>query len=436
MFKSISKAIDQMFTKGGFDVLNQLLLEYGAADYWSAYNYPSYSYNGYEKNNVAYHCIRQIADSVGGIQAIIQVDGKELNPKHDLVKLFKRPNPRSSFNRFMMEAASYKLIAGNCFIHAIATEGRLRKVLELDLFRPDRVTVVPNTFALPKEYTYTVNGNVTIYPVDPITLLSDVLHLKYFHPMNDLYGLSPIQVALMNIDQHNESNAWNQKLLKNLARPSGIYSVKSQTPLSEQQKNDITEKLQRGIQGANNAGMPMVTGMDVSWIPSSLTPVEMDWINSKNVTARDICLAFKFPPYMLGMAEGSTFNNLSEARLSFYEETVIPLTEEMYSELANYLSKIAGLDISIIPDKDKITALAPRREAARTNAINAFGAGLVTLNEGRAEIDYKPIVSPNADVPMLPAGKLPLDFDPASLNPTEPEDDSETDAEDDEKKSN
>lgn len=426
MLKTFSKAVDRLFNvKSGWDVITNLLIEYGyGGNYWSEFNYPSYSFNGYSKNVVVYHCISGIADAVADLTYILMENGQEIE-KDDVLKLLKRPNPRQNFKEFIRYIVAYKLIAGNCYVQSIATDGRMRKVLELNTLRPDRVTIVPNTFALPYEYIYTINGKSIVYPVDPVTFLADVLHIKYFHPLNDLYGLSPIQVAMMNIDQHNSANEWNQKLLLNHAKPSGIYNLKNQGNLSTEQREQIMQKLDERIKGKENAGNPVIAGMDVEYIQTSLTPAEMDWVNSKNVTSRDICLAFKYPAFMLGMAEGSTFNNLSEARISFYEETVLPLAESIYSELAYYLSRILNRDLDLIVDKDRISALSDRRIASRNNAVTGVNAGIISRNEAREEIDYKPLPISQMDVPTIPAGQLPVDFDAADteINPDDGGDD-------------
>ena len=48
-----------------------------------------------------------------------------------------------------------------------------------------------------------------------------ILHLTLFHPLNDHYGLSPMEAAAASIDIHNAAGGWNKALLDNAARPSG-----------------------------------------------------------------------------------------------------------------------------------------------------------------------------------------------------------------------
>ena len=56
-----------------------------------------------------------------------------------------------------------------------------------------------------------------------------VLHMRLFHPLDDHYGLSPIEAAATSIDIHNQASKWNKALLDfdlaqlrwDAARPSG-----------------------------------------------------------------------------------------------------------------------------------------------------------------------------------------------------------------------
>ena len=54
-----------------------------------------------------------------------------------------------------------------------------------------------------------------------------VLHLALFHPLDDHYGMSPLEAAATSLDIHNAAAQWNKALLDNAARPSGalVYSA-------------------------------------------------------------------------------------------------------------------------------------------------------------------------------------------------------------------
>lgn len=377
---------------------------------WNTKDYRSYAREGYIKNIVVYHCISSIAKGLSNIPYVVQINGKQVE-KHPIVSLLKRPNSKQSYNSFMRWIVMYRLISGNNYILGnIVSTGR---VMELTNLRPDRVTIKTNGYEEPVAFEYLINGNIYTYLIDSMTDDSEILHLKEPNPLCDLYGLSPIQAAAMGIDQHNESGEWNKKLLENSARPPGILAMKDKGDtapnLKPEQLKQISEDLHDKFSGYKNAGKIPVINFDMEWRAMGMSPADMEWINAKNTTSRDICLAFGYPALLLGMPEGATFSNVSEAKLSLYEDTIVPLMQDILSELSHYLSIKTKTEINIVPDLDQVSALSPRRETIRKNARDDMTAGVITPNEAREEIGYDAV--PGGDDLLVPAGKLPINFD-------------------------
>ncbi len=372
------------------NVLAQLLGFNSAS--WSNRDYQGFAEEGYLKNIVAYHCIRQISQAVADVPYFIEVTEKTLE-SGPLVELLQCPNPTQCYQAFLASITMPLLIDGNSYIlgNIISKQGKG----ELISLRPDRVEIKTSSAGQPTHYEYKINNETFAYPIDPQTHHSDILHIKEPHPTDDLYGLSPMEAAGISIDQHNESSTWNKKLLENSARFPGILTMKDPgigTPrMTQTQLSDISNKLNTQYTGFQNAGKIPVFNFDMAFQSLGMTPTDMDWLNAKNSTARDICLAFGYPPHLLGMAEGATFNNVGEAKLSFYEETVIPLTKRIHSALSHFLSQQTGQNIQIVAYLDQVSALAPRREIARKNAREDLQAGVITINEAREEMGYDPL---------------------------------------------
>ncbi len=78
-------------------------------------------------------------------------------------------------------------------------------------------------------------------------------HQKLFHPLNDHYGLSPIEAAATAIDIHNLASRWNKALLDNSARSSGalVYTSRDGN-LSTEQYDRLKAELASGFQGAGS----------------------------------------------------------------------------------------------------------------------------------------------------------------------------------------
>jgi HK97 family phage portal protein len=386
---------------------------------WGQNNYQAFAREGYQKNVIAYHCISQISQALSAIPICAYINEKEIDdPKNPIRKLLKSPNYKQSYAAWMREVAMYRLIGGNSYI--IASEvsaGRDSRWL-LENLRPTFVTIQETSDCEPYAFNVTKSGFFRTFMIDTITGIGEygqddelfLLHIKEPNPTCNLYGLSPMQAASMSIGQHNESGEWNKKLLQNSGKPSGIVTVvenENSAPLTEQQYNDITKDINEKYAG--NAGKIIVSAKDLKWLQMALSPTDMDWLEGKNTSARDVCLAFKYPPVLLGIPGSVSYNNMTEAKLALYEESVIPLLCDILDSLGRYLSQLTAQDITFEPDLDKVTALAPRREATNKTARENLMAGMITLNESRYQIDLDPVE--NGDEVMAPANKLPLSFD-------------------------
>ena len=88
----------------------------------------------------------------------------------------------------------------------------------------------------------------------------------------------------------------------------------------------------------------------------------MDWADGKNMSAREIAMAFGVPPQMLGIPDAQTYSNYAEARLSLWEDTVLPLAKELITELNGWLAPCYGADIKLEMDLDDIPALEIKRQ--------------------------------------------------------------------------
>jgi len=381
------------------DLFTDSLLASGVRSYmvmpgqpvWMDRNYPQFSLEAYVRNVVAHRAM----DMVSGAAASVKFKLYDIGPKrvrreistHPILDLIKQANPTQEKGEFFQALYQYRLISGNAFIQAVGPKDM--QPVELHLLRPDRMAVIAGKGTMPAGYRYTVNGQSTDFPVDRISGKSRILHLKTFHPLNDWYGLSPVEAAAYSIDQHNQSGAWNQALLQNGARPSGALVVRVDSSgggiLSEDQYNRVKLQIDEQFTGAANAGRPLLLEGGLEWKEMSLTPKDMDFVEAKNSSARDIALAFGVPPQLLGIPGDNTYSNLQEARLALWEQTVVPLVCATTDALNSWLVPMFGGQYELCPDTDGISALAIRNQAIWDRVQKAT---FLTDDEKRAAVGY------------------------------------------------
>jgi HK97 family phage portal protein len=363
---------------------------------WSNRNYAAFADEGYKRNVVAYQAINKIADAVASVKWTIWRGEQELIT-HPLLDLLRTPNPAQSGPQYMRAKIGFLMISGNGYEERVQVNGQVRELYQL---RPDRMKIVPGSNGMPREYVYKVGGREVKFPVDQ-NLDSDVRHLRMFNPLDDWYGMSPIEAGSYAIDQHNLSMTWMQALLQNSARPSGALIVGNDNPLNDDQFARLKAQMEDQYQGAKNGGRPLLLEGGLDWRQMGLSPSDMGIIETKYSAARDVCLALGVPPQLLGIPGDNTYSNYAEARLAFWEDTVIPLLDLIAADWNAYLGDPQGVELR--PDLDQIPAIADKRNTLWEMADRATD---LTINERRAMKGYEPIEG--GDVLLVGLGQMPI----------------------------
>ncbi len=382
---------------------------------WTPKNYKSFAREGYSQNVIAYQSINRIAEAVASIEWTAWRGDVELS-ESPLLDLIRKPNPLQSGYDFMIAKIGYLMISGNSYDERVMVGGSPR---ELYTHRPDRMKVIPSKSGIPAGYIYKTDTGQIQFDFDAIKMTGDLRHMKLFNPVNDWYGQSPIEAGAYGVDQHNESMQWIQALLQNSARPSGALQTAPDKDLSEEQFNRLKTQMETQYAGAGNAGRPMLLEGGLTWQQMGLSPSDMAVLETKYSAARDVSLAFGVPPQLLGIPGDNTYSNYAEARLSFYEDTVIPLVTRVAMDWTNWLGPAFG-DVELRPDLDAIPAIAEKRNALWMMADASLD---LTINERRHLKGFEPVNG--GDVLMVEASKIPLGDAGLSLDDLTDDDDDE-----------
>ncbi|MFV9838433.1 MAG: phage portal protein [Aaplasma endosymbiont of Hyalomma asiaticum] len=362
---------------------------------WEERGYANFAQNGYIKNVIAFRSIHMIASAAGSVSLTlnkITKSGIFQVAHHPILKLLSRPNNTMTRSELIEGIVTYRLISGNAYILSIDNASQVPH--ELHLLRPDRVEIALKGCAL--IYKYVVNDSVYEFKVNNPKNSHDLLHLKNFHPLNDWYGLSTIEAAAYSIEQHNQAGAWNQAMLQNGARPSGALVVNNKdgrsNSLSHEQYQRLKSQIENFYSGYTNSGRPILLEGGLEWREMSLSPKDMDFIESKNISSREIALAFGVPPQLIGIPGDNTYSNLSEARLALWEQTVIPHLESIISHLNSWLVPRFNNNLFLSYDKESISVLTEKRQRLWQYVQNAT---FMTINEKRSAFGLHPISGGN-----------------------------------------
>lgn len=375
-------------------------------------DYDNFAKEAYMKNWVAYRAIDMRAKSVASVPWYVMK--KDAEGKPQIIEdspwnlLLSRPNPWQSRQMFFYNLVSYWLLSGNSYIGRTRLSGGNNKglVRELYCYRPSDIKIEINKIT--NQVTrYIYQQSLTrqlIFDVDPVTLACDMLHLKLFNPLDDTYGMSPIDPGGRSIDTSNSATDWNKGMLQNQARPGMLMMFERN--LSDAQYNKLKKDLREQKEGPKNAGLSLILEGAKDAKPYGFNPTEMDFINGDRDTSRKIAAVFGVPGQLIGILGDSTYANYEQARQVFWEDTIIPDLNMIKEELNSWLFYNDNSGIYFDYDLDEVPALEAKRESMWKRANDSR---FITMNEKRELVGFDAV--DGGDVVLISANEIPLDAD-------------------------
>jgi HK97 family phage portal protein len=328
---------------------------------WTARDTISLTRAGFQSNPVGFRAVRLISEAAAALPLVLQ-DCERRYDQHPLLTLIRRPNPAQGRAEFLEAVYAQLLLSGSAYIEAVAAPEAGAPV-ELHVLRSDRMSVVPGADGWPAAYEYAVGGRKHRFVMGDGP--SPICHVRAYHPLDDHYGLSPLEAAATALDVHTSASRWSKALLDNAARPSGAIVFRGsegQAAMTPEQFERLQAEMEMHHQGARNAGRPMLLEGGLDWKPMGFSPSDMEFHKTKEAASREIALAFGVPPMLLGIPGDATYANYQEANRGFYRLTVLPLASKVTDSLAHWLSQHAGQQLELKPDLDQVPALAVERD--------------------------------------------------------------------------
>jgi len=341
---------------------------------------------GYKKNIPVYACINEIASSFNEPDLEVVDGSKSPIPNHPFNILLNKPNPFYSTFEFIERYVLHLLLAGNAYIEKVRSGSD--RVVELWLLRPDRIKIALDNENFIRGYVYTIEGRETFLES------RDIIHLKLPDPEDEFFGMSPLRTGNRDIATDNEATDYTKVLLENMAVTGTI--IQTQKSLDDAE----TEKYERAwIKkfGKGGRGRPafMPKGAEVKTIGQSVRDLMLPDLSG--MTETRICSLLQVPPILIHIKAGldaSTYSNYGTAKLSFWDETMIPHLERLVQKLnAELLPDLeTRADRKIVANTKNVKAFQERESKRKAQITASYTSGLATLNEARAEIGLPRVV--------------------------------------------
>ena len=284
----------------------------------------------------------------------------------NLERIWERPNRFQSGYDFVRQMTLQALLYGNSF--ALINRKRNGEIYELIPLGIGSVSL-------------DVTSPTPIYRTTDYGELSpdNILHIKA-SPIEGLWANSPIQLCktaiVIGLNQENniKANAENGSL-PNMAfvHPSQLNAAARQAIINEYTKNHT----------GKNAGKPMVLseGMKIERLTSSSVAGDLE--TARKYTISDVSRIYGVPLSYLSETSGSVYGSLEWSSRAYLDNCLSHWIQAWKSEIMLKLNEMGIWDTDFIVRP----AMAEMFAGLRT----AVEASIITRNEARAYLDFKPV---------------------------------------------
>lgn len=290
---------------------------------------------------LVYRCSQLWAESV--IQAPVRIerwrDGKfiEAISSGPIWDVLREVNGHLSLQEWIYSTVLNLALTGNAYTWKV--RDRNHNIVELWPFRPDEIQIAFDPFFDPKgklryEWRPISSGGIVGAAGPFFFKRENLLHNRLPSPLSAVYGTGPVRAAHDDILADQRAKRGTLSMLENEGVPAGVLQTES--ILTEDQANIIKERWRSSHGGPDRSGKIAVLGAGTKFVPITVTPKDIEWLNQRKMSRAGILMAFGVPPIYAGM-EGENFANRKEQRLLFWQDTLRPKLRLMEAQFTEFL---------------------------------------------------------------------------------------------------
>jgi HK97 family phage portal protein len=336
-------------------------------------------------------------------------DKEWVGEDHPVQQFLDRVNPFWSRVDMWRAVETYLSLWGSCF-RWINKPTSDPGSWEMWTLRPDKVSIIKDQSAGP------TNQYIKGFVYDPggakfAMLPDEVIWDRYFNPLDEFAGMSPLAPARLIIDMQASMLDTNRDLFRNGMLTSNLAFL-MHGPLSNAQIETFYERLSDRHAGKGNAQKPIVVDMGQGDVKNmGFSNKEMEFLEGIQLTKEFVLSVYGLPEELIPGARHATFSNREEARREFYESTITQewalLESSMQEKFLPMLPINASNQGLIVEfDRDNIPALEENVDRRSERHLKEVSAGVRTVNEFRESVGL-PQVS-EGDILLMPSAVIPM----------------------------
>ncbi len=303
---------------------------------------------------------------------------------HPLQRLLDSPNPFWSRSDLWRATETYLSLWGAAFWGLERNEQGI--ITEIWPLRPDKMRTIPDAERYIKGFVYVGGAGGELVPYLP----EDVVWMRYFNPLDEYAGLSPIAPLRQSADMGIDALRANRKLLQNDSTPGLIIEMEGFP--TDAEVSEFYARWESRFQGVNKTRRPALLSPGMKATNLGFSPRDMEYIESLRWSLEDVTRVFGVPKVMIGDLENTTFSNFNTARRLFWEDTIAAQLAFYQETLHRHLLPHFNDDsLTLEFDLSGVAALKENEENKAKRRRIYVEAGIMTIDEVRREMNLPPL---------------------------------------------
>lgn len=271
---------------------------------------------------VAHRCVMLIAELLASVPLHIyrrgergQRDRAADHPAYGV--LHDMPNPLHTAFDFRLSLVVSILTHGNAYAE-IERNGR-GQVIGLRLIDARTITVERLRSGRLRYAETGASGRVL--------LQDEVLHIRYRLGPDGVMGQSPIQIGRETFNLALAQNDAASKQAGKGFRPEG--AVVFAQSINPNQKADVLDKLRQKIERNDSTSGVLVLDGGADWKPFAFSSKDAEFLESRKLTALDVCRIYGVPPSAAGITDNATYSNIGEESRALVQRCLAPMARRI-----------------------------------------------------------------------------------------------------------
>ena len=244
---------------------------------------------------------------------------------HPFWDLWRKVNPEMNAFDLLEITQIFLDLTGNAYWYIVLN--KLNKPVEIYPLPTQRVKILLSESGSKQRisgYRLTAGSGNIDFTID------EILHFKYPNPLNEFYGLSPLQAMIYAVGENDLAHQFGYNVLRNQAVPGNIFTAEEwvDTEMLKLAKEEIKTE----YEGVKRAGKTMIL-KGIKPTKVGLSPMEINFLEGRKFLMEEILAIYGVPKTKIGMGDLVNRAVADALDYTFQKETILPRLKRIENKI-------------------------------------------------------------------------------------------------------